>query len=169
MEPESVAIIGDKQYVNTAGLLKVDMMYTILSVGKHGNCGLAFYLDQTTCNDWFYIGIWADHNIIFIGKSINGIWNLLDYKGLTTFGITYTKGTYYNLGIELKNGMNWTVSLNSISMLSATDPDTTSNAGNIRSGFVAIREVNATFTVKSLFISGEVEYYINNEWYLACP
>eukprot|EP01084_Bolivina_argentea_P025008 46543_1 len=39
IETESIAILANKQYINTAGVLKIDMMYSITSTIIHGNAG----------------------------------------------------------------------------------------------------------------------------------
>eukprot|EP01084_Bolivina_argentea_P153144 267038_1 len=163
---DSVAIIRNKQYFNSNGILLVDMMYTMTQLGKNGNGGIAFYFDENNCNNYYVIGIWAGYDLIYLGKFIDGIYTLITFAHI---GITYNLGTYYNVEIRLKNGIDWNVKFNDKFMFNATDiNDTFNNIGNKYSGYIGIRNSNTSMNVKSLFISGDPVYINSNLLYLSC-
>mmetsp|Transcript_2518 Transcript_2518/g.4843 ORF Transcript_2518/g.4843 Transcript_2518/m.4843 type:complete len:795 (+) Transcript_2518:117-2501(+) len=162
MEAESVAILGQKQFYNSAGMT-AEMTFAVHTTGLHASMGMAFYLDENDCDTWMYAGVWIDYSMVFIGKSVNGIWTLHEYASIPT---TFNQNTFYRLSVGVQAGSDWTVKINEVTVVTTTDA---ANAGNLLSGYVGIRNVNATFSVKSLFVSGEVQYTeANNAWYLSC-
>eukprot|EP01083_Nonionella_stella_P145094 453992_1 len=165
---QSIALLGNKQYLNTDGRLVVDMMYSIPVVGLDGNAGLAFYFDETQCDHYYYVGIWAAHSLIFLGKQ-TGNQDTLDWATIKYNSInpTYTLGQHYTLRVELTNGVDWKVYLNDALALTVTD-DHFNNINNKLSGYIAIRSTYSAIDVKSLYISGEAQYFDDNSWFLQC-
>eukprot|EP01083_Nonionella_stella_P233676 823062_1 len=107
MEPESMAVLSNKQYLNMNGVLKIDMMYSILYTPKtNGNAGIVLYIDEyrnrAKCNNYYYIGINVEQ-ILFFGMYIENIFSIITSKNVSEFNL----GTQYLLSIELTRGTEW--------------------------------------------------------------
>lgn len=84
-----MALIGDKQWLNEDGMLKMEMTFMISSVGMSGSAGMVVFLDGE-CGDYYYVGIWAEFDTLFFGKFVDDEWTLiadvtLEERGMTAF------------------------------------------------------------------------------------
>lgn len=71
-----MAVMGTKQFENEDGLLKIEMMFQINSVGVSGSAGIVLFMDGN-CGDYYYVGIWAEYDTLFLGKFVENQWTLL--------------------------------------------------------------------------------------------
>merc|ERR1719362_933126 len=139
-------------------------MYSINSIGYNGNAGIVIYFEEN-CDEYYYVGISPSDSMVFIDKLVDGVWSRIALSSIDSYNLE----TYYSLKVEvyLENVDVWIIKLNDITLITATDEKFV-NFGDKYSGYIGIRSSNATFTAKSLFISGEVEFFDDNLWYLSC-
>jgi len=160
-----MTLIGDRQFVNWNGMLKVDMTFSIEKSGVNGNTGMVLFLDTQQCSGYYYIGVSKDSNILFFGKFVDDQWTLIDQVALMA-GFVF--GAHYSLQVELYQGFEWTISLNSQLLMDNVTDDSFDHRGSIVSGHLGIRNVNSSLSVDSFFVSGDIQFEDDLDFYYEC-
>eukprot|EP01084_Bolivina_argentea_P300125 517413_1 len=172
-----ISILSEKQWINTNNKLVIEYMYKIngiideINESNHiFNSGILLFNFKSIC-DYYEIGIAYINQIyyVYIGKWINGYYNLLQIKQiLDEFGI------YYKLEIIVIETYKFTIYLNGKLYLDFVDinrniNNQTTNVNNIYSGYIGLINNNLKISAKSLFVSGSQMSINNTQKMKLCP
>eukprot|EP01083_Nonionella_stella_P088762 247595_1 len=141
------AVLSDKQWYNSNGVLRMDYMFRMDIIEEGGHSGVTIY--SSLC-DYYYVSISADHVSVFYHQNGHNTHTLLSVPLM----VNASQMEYYLMSITVTNRKSFEVSINDIHHITYVDDSTSMNDGY--SGYIGLTSSGTNTQAKSLYVSGAV-------------